>query len=157
MQNLPIKETIELEGYEDIPPGDYRDQLVKARVGQNFFRTTVLNAYGNHCCVTGLAKPDLLIASHIKPWSTCDEKTEQTNPSNGLCLNSFHDKAFDKGFITIDPKYRIIISKQLKDVEMDMATREWFWDYEGKQIALPDKFLPDKKFIEYHNDLIFKG
>lgn len=68
-----------------------------------------------------------------------------------------HDQAFDRGLITLDKSYGIIISKQLKDVDMDQRTREWFFGYEGKQILLPDKFLPGKDFIEYHNDVVFLG
>ena len=99
----------------------------------------------------------MLVASHIKPWKDSDEKTERTNPSNGLCLNSLHDKAFDREFITIDNRYRIVMSSKLKDVRMDTETRDWFWSYEGKEIILPEKFLPDKDFIQYHNDVVFKG
>ena len=102
-------------------------------------------------------RPDLLIASHIKPWSVSDEKTERTNPRNGLCLNALHDKAFDKGLITIDPSYHIVFSKHLADVYMDEQTKEWFESYRGKEIILPDKFLPGKDFIEYHNDVVFQG
>ena len=68
-----------------------------------------------------------------------------------------HDKAFDRGFITIDKDYRIVNSRFIKDVTMDDKTREWFSYYNGKEIILPDKFLPGEKFIEYHNDVIFKG
>ena len=67
-------------------------------------------------------EPKLLIASHIKPWKVSDEKTERTNPQNGLCLNALHDKAFDKGLITINKKYEIIISSQLKNTNMDEDT-----------------------------------
>lgn len=66
----------------------------------------------------------LLIASYIKPWKISDERTERTNPSNGLCLNSFHDKALDRGLITITRDFRILISDAVKDVEMDAGTRE---------------------------------
>jgi putative restriction endonuclease len=115
----------------------------------------VLNAYNNRCCVTGLVKPDLLVASHIKPWKDSDIRTERTNPSNGLCLNPLHDKAFDRGLLTINKRYEIIISTKMKDTEMDSETNEWFGSYEHKQIILPDKFLPSLEFIEYHNDVIF--
>lgn len=98
----------------------------------------------------------LLIASHIKPWNVSDEKTERTNPQNGLCLNALHDKAFDKGLITINNKYEIIISKQMKNIEMDQATKDWFMKYDHKEIIKPDKFFPDPQFIEYHNDVIFQ-
>lgn len=146
---------IEMEFFE-LPEGQYREMWMKQRVGQYFFRASVLSAYGNHCCVTGLGKPDLLIASHIKPWAVSDEKTERTNPCNGICLNSLHDKAFDKGLITITSDFRIVISQSIKDTKMDQLTRDWFMSYENKQILLPDKFIPGSDFIEYHNDMIFQ-
>ena len=142
---------------EKLPPGEYREQVMKSRVGQYFFRTAVLSAYRNRCCVTGIVLPELLVASHIKPWKSSNAKTERTNPSNGLCLNSLHDKAFDRGLITIDKEYRIVNSAKISSAVMDDDTKEWFMSYEGKQIILPDRFYPDKAFIEYHNDMIFQG
>lgn len=74
-----------------------------------------------------------------------------------VCLNSLHDKAFDRGLITIDKEYRIVNSAKISSTVMDDNTIEWFMSYEGKQIILPDRFYPDKAFIEYHNDMIFQG
>ena len=158
--NKSVEQMVEIEGVRElieIPAGDYREQMTKIRVGQYFFRSSVLSAYRNKCCITGVTVPSLLIASHIKPWKDCDEKAERTNPTNGLCLNALHDKAFDKGLITIDKNYRIINSKELKEAEMDADTKGWWNLYEGRQIILPDRFYPAKQFIEYHNDMIFRG
>lgn len=157
LQGRNISELVNIEDMDTIPAGHYKERLIKTRVGQYFFRLSVLNSYGNRCCITGMKKSELLVASHIKPWKDSDERTERTNPCNGLCLNSLHDRAFDRGFITIDKHYKIVISNKLKDVPMDSKTREWFWSYENMQIHLPDKFLPGKEFIEYHNDVIFQG
>lgn len=142
---------------DHIPLGIDKEQQTKIRIGQYFFRMSVLMSYGNACCITGLKNKELLVASHIKPWSVSNIKTERTNPSNGLCLNAMHDKAFDRGLITIDKNYRIVNSRYIKDAVMDEKTREWFAFYNGKEIILPDKFLPGKEFIQYHNDVIFKG
>lgn len=155
MQNKNITEIIDLGDIDVIPAGKYRDHIIKTRVGQYFFRTAVLNSYENKCCVTGLKRRELLIASHIKPWNVSDERTERTNPTNGLCLNALHDKAFDRGFITLDKNYKIIVSRKLKDTEMDPETKSWFMGYANHPITLPDKFLPRKEFIEYHNDVVF--
>ena len=157
MQNVQVENIINMDDLDEIPPCKYRERLVKKRIGQYFFRMSVLSAYRNRCCITGMQKSDLLIASHIKPWRVSDEKTERTNPCNGLCLNSLHDKAFDKGLITLDKDYRLVISKEMNQVSMDTVTREWFYGYKGKKINLPEKFLPGKSFIEYHNDVIFLG
>lgn len=142
--------------FADIPAGKYREARMKQRVGQYFFRMAILNSYENKCCITGLKEPSLLIASHIKPWSVSDEKTERTNPQNGLCLNPLHDKAFDKGLITINKKYEVIVSTKLENTEMDSDTKDWLMKYNHKQIRKPDKFLPNLAFIEYHNDVIFQ-
>lgn len=114
MKKLDIQEIVNVGDIKLIPPGESREQMIKTRVGQYFFRISVLNSYNNRCCVTGLSKTDLLVASHIKPWKVSDEQTEQTNPSNGLCLNSLHDKAFDRGLITITYDFKIWISDAVK-------------------------------------------
>lgn len=157
IQNLELPKIIDIGDIESIPPGEYREAVTKARIGQYFFRTAILNSYGNKCCITGVEQTALLNASHIKPWSVCDEQTERTNPRNGLCLNALHDRAFDRGLITIDNKYRIIVSEKIRKTHMDEDTKAWFLGYENKQISLPDKFLPSKEFIEYHNDMVFLG
>lgn len=140
---------------EMLPEGTDALTETKRRVGQYFFRTSVLAAYGNKCCVTGLKAPELLIASHIKPWKVSDAKTERTNPKNGLCLNALHDKAFDRGLITVDDKYRIVVSNRLKEIPMDEETQNWILYYDGQEISRPEKFVPDKDFLHYHNDVVF--
>lgn len=135
--------------------GEDKEVKDKARIGQHYFRYAVLSAYHSKCCVTGISEPKLLIASHIKPWRDSDMKNERMNPRNGLCLNALHDKAFDKGFITLNDKYEVVLSSRIKECDMDAETQDWFFAYKGKQIALPDKFLPSKDFIHYHNDEIF--
>ena len=96
--NQPIEKIVEING-DDIPAGKERESTIKARVNQSFFRSTILSSYNLKCCITGLSITELLVASHIVPWAK-DEKN-RLNPHNGLCLNSIHDKAFDKGFISI--------------------------------------------------------
>lgn len=156
-KGIKIQEIVDVDDLDLIPPGEYREQMMKTRIGQYFFRISVLNSYDNKCCVTGLCKSDLLVASHIKPWKVSDERTERTNPSNGLCLNSLHDKAFDRGLITITRDFRILVSNAVKDVDMDARTRDWFMGYNHRQMQLPNKFLPGKNYIEYHNEVIFQG
>lgn len=141
--------------WEHIPAGQDRERLVKQRVGQYFFRLSVLSAYSNRCCVTGLSVPEMLVSSHIKPWKVSNAQTERTNPSNGLCLNALHDKAFDRGLITIDYDYNIVVSDKLTKADMDSETKVWIRHYDRHRIILPDRFLPGKDFIEYHNDMIF--
>ena len=159
-QAIPTSEIQSVFGVTDlnkIPEGKYKESFIKTRIGQNYFRSAVLAAYNNQCCITGLNNEKLLIASHLKPWNVSDDKTEKTNPKNGLCLNPLHDKAFDKGLITINVDYKIIVSDTLKNSKMDIKTLDWFMSYEDKEIQLPDKAVPDKQFIEYHNKHIYLG
>ena len=141
---------------QNMPLGGDRVTTIRQRVNQTFFRTVVLNSYGNKCCITGISIPELLVASHIMPWKDSSE-TERTNPRNGLCLNSLHDKAFDKGLITITTDYRILVSNKIKSSIPSKILKEYFIDLNNTKISLPDKFLPDKHFLEYHNDEIFIG
>ena len=136
-----------------------REQMVHVRVGQNYFRNAVLSAYESRCCMTGISVPEFLIASHIKPWKSSDDKKEKANPRNGLCLNALHDKAFDLGFITVDKDtLRIIVAETLKNyVKLDETTKNWIVACEGEQIILPHRSAPDKLFLEYHNDVVFRG
>jgi putative restriction endonuclease len=151
--NRPVEEVLDIET-KDIREGIEREAVVKQRVNQNFFRSTVLSAYYYKCCITGLSVPDFLIASHIIPWSK--NKEHRVNPRNGLCLNSIHDKAFDRGFITITPEFRIKVSKVLGDFEMEKAVQEFFLKYENQKISLPDKFIPTREFLDYHYSNIFQ-
>ena len=136
---------------EALPTGGTRTATVKTRVNQGFFRSAVLSAYNKRCCVTGLDVPSLLIASHIKPWRDSDPQTERTNPCNGLSLNALHHEAFDDGIFTIDTDYRILVSKLAKERYTSEVFNDYFVKYEGQTITLPERFLPSKEMIEYHN------
>lgn len=149
----------EPESQEGLEPEEMRDYTgrnrtaqVQARIGQDFFRKTVLSAYSYKCCITGLAVPELLVASHIIPWSVDSEN--RLNPRNGLCLSALHDKAFDKGIITITEECAVRISKR-KTVEDDEFYRIAMLAYDGKRISLPEKFQPDPDFLAYHREVIF--
>lgn len=95
-----------------------------------------------------------MVASHIKPWKA-DEKN-RLNPHNGLCLNSIHDKAFDRGFITITPDFKINVSKYFDNFNKDKAVPDFFLKYQNQSIVLPDRFLPSKEFLDWHYQNIFK-
>ena len=148
------------EGTEIIIPdlqkiGKERETIVKVRVNQNFFRKSVLAAYNYKCCITGLGILELLNASHIIPWAK--DENNRVNPRNGLCLNAFHDRAFDRGLLTVTPEFKIIISTSIKHSSKEYAVKDFLFRYDGSKINLPTKFLPDVKFLEYHNKNIFRA
>jgi putative restriction endonuclease len=98
-----IEQVAEIESRDLPPPGVEREALVRLRVNQSFFRKRVLSAYQFRCCVTDLAIPQLLVASHVIPWA--EDPMNRLNPRNGLCLNALHDRAFDRGLMWIEDGY----------------------------------------------------
>lgn len=121
-----------------------------------FFRKAVLAAYEYKCCISGQMLPAMLVASHIRPFKACRSSSDRMAPENGLCLNVFYDKAFDQGYITVDPSLVIRVSKKAQDYP-DSFTKKWLLDLEGESILFPSRFMPRREFLEYHNDKVFKG
>ena len=96
-----------------LPRTTKAERLVVQRVGQDIFRRGLLEYWDGRCAITGLAVPELLRASHIKPWAACDTDAERLDIFNGLLLAPHLDAAFDAGFITIAQDGTVLISTML--------------------------------------------
>ena len=57
--------------------------------------------------MTGLARQEFLIASHIKPWRDCDHQ-ERLDGANGLLLSPHVDKLFDRHWISFERDGQLI-------------------------------------------------
>jgi putative restriction endonuclease len=125
---------------------------VKTRLGQGFFRDMILQQYRSSCCVTGLTVPELLRASHISGWAK--DKKNRLNPANGLCLSATYDAAFDKHLISFDEKYRMVLSRDLKDHYSNSAFKAYFLNFEGRKLRKPSRYLPDQFLLEKHRSLM---
>lgn len=148
VKNTTIEELNNIELPKSI--GLDKERIVKTRVNQSLFRKIILATYNTTCCISGLNIPELLIASHIVPWSK-DQKN-RLNPMNGLCLNVLLDKAFDVGLLTISAKtYKVIISNKLKRTPV-LGTHENLLRYDGTDLKLPKRFLPSSEFLKIHNN-----
>ena len=134
--------------------GEVKLREVKTRVNQNYFRQIVLANYSNKCAITGIDVSELLFASHIIPWSKNEQ--ERLNPENGLCLSALYDKAFDKGLIGINERYEILLSKDLKKKNKNDFYAQHFGYLEHEKIHVPQRYLPNKEFLQYHLDTIFE-
>ena len=89
--------------------------LVKIRLNQGLFRKR-LQLIEPKCRLTGIVNPDLLIASHIKPWRSSEEE-EQLDGNNGLFLSPHVDHLFDKYWITFTENGDLLVSSSLgKDI-----------------------------------------
>jgi len=127
---------------------------VKVRLGQAFFRETVLTAYGWQCCVCNLPCPELLIASHIIPWAARPE--QRVNPRNGLALCSLHDRAFDRGLMTVSESVSVILSPCLHGLLPHRVVSDMFGRFCGERLRSPEKFGPHAEFFQYHREKVFR-
>lgn len=128
------------------PGGEGRDAPAAGatrRVGQDRFRVAVLTAYGGRCAVTGLDDARLLTASHIEPWA--EAAGRRLDPSNGLCLNALHDRAFDRGLIVVEDDLRVRVSPR-----MAPEARRWFERAEHGRLRAPERFLPSPERLAAH-------
>ena len=96
-----------------LPRTTEAERLVVQRIGQDIFRRGLLEYWDGRCPITGLAVPELLRASHIKPWADCDSDAERLDVCNGLLLTPHLDAAFDSGFITIAKDGTVLSSNAL--------------------------------------------
>jgi putative restriction endonuclease len=151
MKGVSVIESVDTDILE-IAEGLEREALVKIRVNQAFFRKSVLASYSSRCCITGITIPQLLVASHIVPWSV--DRKNRMNPSNGLCLNALHDRAFDAGLITITTDLRLKLSSEIKEKDQGNPA-SMFTPYDNRNIQPPQKFFPALELLEYHNKHIF--
>lgn len=150
-KGLPVEEPLD-ETDTDFS-GETKAVIVQQRVKQHFFRKAVLSSYRGRCCMTGVSDSRLLVASHIVPWS--QDKANRLNPSNGLCLSALHDRAFDKGLITLDNDYRIVLSEEILKTD-NAHLKSVFMPLKGERIELPERFLPSAEFLSWHRNHWFQ-
>ena len=140
------------ETHKNIIQKDYsaKDKIVKTKgrgAMQTIFANLVKNNYGNKCAITGISTKSLLIGAHIIPWS--ENENRRMDPKNGLSLSILIEKCFDRGLLTIDPNYLVILSKE---VESDPMLFNYLKKYNKEKITLPkeEEFYPSIGCLEHH-------
>ncbi len=155
LEGTTIEKKYEQE-IRDIPQGivgETKVREVKTRVNQNVFRQIVLANYESRCALTGIDLSELLVASHIIPWS--ENEQERLNPENGICLSSLYDKAFDKGLISFTNDKHVIFSIRLKENIGKEYYAKYFTPVENATLITPKKYHVNPAFLEWHRDCIF--
>ena len=127
--------------------GQEREAVIKTRVNQGVFRDLLIKRYSN-CCLCKIANPQLLVASHIKPWAK-SKPEEKLNPGNGFLLCPAHDKLFDLGLISFEDDGRIMISSELSVVDRIYTNIQPDMKIEVRE--------ENKPFLEYHRKNRFRG
>ena len=124
------------------------EATVRRRIGQAEFRAGLLDYWQGRCAVTGIAQPELLRASHIKPWAHCGNDAERLDVYNGFLLTADWDAAFDAGLVTFDANGMAVFSP-----ELSQAARARLGDGQLRS----DRPLTDKhrRYLEWHATKVF--
>ena len=125
-----------------------KETLVKARRGQGRYRELLLGREPR-CRITGVDKPEHLIASHIKPWRSADND-ERLDPDNGFMLTPTIDHLFDKGFISFDNDGSILLA----DVADRGAMEKMGVIGEGAPANVGHMRDSQKHYLDWHRESI---
>ncbi|MFM0006218.1 HNH endonuclease [Paraburkholderia dipogonis] len=127
-----------------------REAAIKARVGQGPFRVALLERWKG-CSVTGCKLSELLVASHVKPWSQCKTARERVQVDNGLLLVPNLDRLFDRGLITFDDSFRIQISPLLKSGTLSQL------NVTPHMRLTTSEHIDMRPFLQWHRDNMFRS
>src|SRR6266404_2529691 len=127
-------------------PETERQSVIKARIGQGVFRQHLLEMWEG-CAVTDVRLPNVLRASHIKPWRF-SSNSERLNPYNGLLLLPQYDQLFDKGLVSFDEGGELLRSPALDLIEPSKLGIS----FEDKLRSISDRH---HVFLHYHREEVF--
>ncbi len=139
-----------------------RKAVIDARRGQGRFRSNV-ESNERACRLTGVTNPSLLIASHIRPWRSCESASERLDGMNGLLLTPDADLLFDRGFITFldDGEPRVSHRFDHEDLRrLGLGDLAWcqFGLSEAPMTWNTNAFAPQqRKYLQYHRDNVYVG
>jgi predicted restriction endonuclease len=108
-----------------------------------------MNYWNNCCAVTSIDVPQLLKASHAKPWKDCETDSDRLNVYNGFLLSANLDSLFDAGLISFDDSGETIFSSRLSETQIaTIGIRN------GTALRWIDpRHIP---FLRWHREKIFK-
>lgn len=133
----------------DMPRSTEADRVIVARVGQTMFRAALLDFWQGRCCITGLEVPELLRASHIKPWASCEHDDERLDVFNGLLLAPNLDAMFDSGWITVTSGGEVHVSDAI-----DASARVILGV--NRTLKLREIQPSHACYLNYHNRCVFR-
>jgi putative restriction endonuclease len=132
------------------------ERVTRVRRAQGAFRRAVLASYESHCAICRMALPAMLCASHIIPWR--HDESRRADPTNGLALCALHDRAFDRGLITVNDDLRIVVSPRAQPEDSSALPplhRVGLVDVAGQSLYLPRRFHPDPAALSHHRLSVF--
>lgn len=130
------------------------EQIVSRKFRDVAFRRHVRNAYGNTCAVTGLhlinggGRPEVQ-AAHIRPVEADGPDTVR----NGIALTGTVHWLFDRGLVSFDDNYNILLSPHGVPDDLDRLIRM------ERKLILPKhpEWRPHTTYLTWHRENRFKA
>lgn len=119
-----------------------RRALISARRGQGRFRADLIEKWQG-CAVSGTKIPEVLRASHIKPWSDSSD-SERLDAENGLLLVANLDALFDRYLISFDACGAMLVSAELREKDRELLKLN------GPHRLSKSPHERQKKYLEEH-------
>jgi putative restriction endonuclease len=118
------------------------------------FKREIPKVYNFTCCISGLRIStsrdiSMIDACHIRPFSQSYDDTI----SNGIALSPTLHRAFDRGLITIDADYRVLVSSHFSESEVPHSLRQ----LHGIDMLRPEfvRFMPSQENLAWHREKVF--
>jgi putative restriction endonuclease len=152
--NSSFQEDTSLVDYDDISP---KYSLRKTLIRNAFFRKAIVSIYEYKCAFCGIKvnksiSQNIVDGAHIKPFA----QFYDSRIHNGIALCKNHHWAFDRGWFTVDNKYKIIVSSEIEEVSPHTRPMK---DFHGEKLILPiaEEYFPDIEALEWHSQNIFQA
>lgn len=116
---------------------------------QRAFASHVKTNYGYRCALTGISTPAFLVASHIVPWSA--DESIRLDPSNGICLSSLVDQAFETGHLLVEDDLTVRVDRAR--VGLDKALSDLLAPYDGRRLEEPTRQPPRPEYLQRRRHL----
>lgn len=154
---LELEESILNDKPEEYLPLKGISYEVEYYIRSNLFKRRIPQLYQNRCCITGMQVTSvhgfsMIDACHIKPIHA----QGPDHIKNGIALCPNLHRAFDKGLITVNADYKVLVSPAFaEDEENDYSLKK----LHGRKILLPfgEKHYPGREFLEWHGERVWKG
>jgi predicted restriction endonuclease len=132
-----------------LPRATEAERLVVQRVGQDLFRQGLLDYWQGRCPLSGLAVPELLRASHIKPWADCATDAERLDIFNGLLLAPHLDAVFDRGLLSFADDGPLLVSPRLPPAARAILGLD-------RPLRLAALAPGHRRYLPWHRDKVFQ-
>lgn len=125
---------------------------IEQRQKQSLFRKRVMQNFDGQCCLSEINEDELLVASHIIPWSVRVDC--RLDPSNGLLLYCPYDRLFDKGFFSFNDQLQVILAPGVEQCSTPL--RSVLMEIDGRQARQPVEWAIKPEYLSYHRTEVLR-